>query len=57
MFLNETKWYFKHKQIDLGDLYHMIICYLTFNESYANMMGRNCVAGKKTHWMHYDYKI
>ena len=56
MFLNETKWCFKHKQIDLGDLYHMIICYSTFNESYANM-GRNCVAGKKTHWMHYDYKM
>ena len=35
----------------------MIICYSTFNEGYANMRGRNCVAGKKTHWMHYDYEM
>ena len=25
----------------------MIIYYSTFNEGYANMSGRNCVAGKK----------
>ena len=35
----------------------MIICYSTFNESYANMRERNCVAEKKTHWMQYDYKM
>ena len=57
MFLNETKWCFKQKQIDLEDLYHMIICYSTFNKSYVNMRGRNWVAGKKIHWMHYDYEI